>query len=283
MIKLGLIGYPLGHSMSAIIQKAAFESCGLDGEYEILETEPELLVDRVKFLKSRGYAGFNVTIPLKVPITLFLDEVDSISNQAGCANTVKVMPNLSLYGYNTDVYGFSAAIPTNVKNELKGSKVAILGNGGASRAVAVALGNIGVKQLDFYVRNIINASTMVNIVRENFPNIKIELKQIQHIYDLSDYKMLVNTTPLGMRGKAMGLSPVDEKAMKTLKPDAVIYDIVYNPIKTEFINIAQKLGLQTIGGLDMLVYQAAKAFEIWTGKYPDTQNMKIAALESLAV
>ena len=106
MTKLGLIGYPLSHSMSAVIQEEALKSVGLEGSYEILETEPEDLIDRVKFLKSRGYEGFNVTIPLKVPITLFLDQVDNISNMAGCANTVKIMSDKSLFGYNTDVLRF---------------------------------------------------------------------------------------------------------------------------------------------------------------------------------
>lgn len=282
MIKLGLIGYPLSHSMSAVIHNAAFKSCGIEGEYEILETDPELLIDRIKFLKSRGFTGFNVTIPLKVPITLFLDQVDNLTNQVGCANTVKIMPDKSLYGYNTDVYGFIKAIPTDVQTKLNGAKVAILGNGGAARAAAVALCQLKVSQIDFYVRNIINASNMINIVRENFPNVKINSFQIQHVDDLSSYSMLVNTTPVGMRGKAMGLSPVNESAIKTMSKDAVVYDIVYNPIKTTLIELAQANNIQTINGLDMLVYQAAKAFEIWTGKKPDASLMKIAALECLA-
>lgn len=281
MIKLALIGYPLSHSMSAVIHNTALKSCGIEGEYEILETEPESLIDRIKFLKSRGFEGFNVTIPLKVPITLFLDQVDNITNFAGCANTVKIMPDKSLQGYNTDVYGFIQAIPGDIQSNLEGSKVAILGNGGAARAAAVALGQLKVSQIDFYVRNIINASNMVSIVRENFPNIKINSYQIQHIENLSDYKMLVNTTPVGMRGKAMGLSPINESSIKTMTNDSVIYDIVYNPIKTTLLELAQANNIQTINGLDMLIFQAAKAFEIWTGKKPDTNLMKIAALESL--
>ena len=179
-------------------------------------------------------------------------------------------------------YGFTEAIPTEFKQNLKNSKVAILGNGGAARAAAVGLAQLGVEQIDFYVRNIINASNMVNIVRENFPKVNINSKQIQHITDLSIYKMLVNTTPIGMRGKAMGLSPVEESTIKTMQKDSIVYDIVYNPIKTALLEMAQIHNLQTINGLDMLVFQAAKAFEIWTGKKPDTCKMKIAALENLA-
>lgn len=282
MIKLGLIGYPLSHSISAYIHKAALESVNLEGEYEILETDPEDLIDRVKFLKSRGYLGFNVTIPLKVPITLFLDQVDEISNISGCSNVVKIMPDRSLYGYNTDVYGFVQAIPKDFRTSLKDKKIAVFGNGGAARAVAVGLASLKVKEIDFYVRNIINASNTISIIRKNFPEIKINSKQLQNINDLSGYAMLVNTTPIGMRGKAMGLSPLEESAAKTLSKDALVYDIVYNPIKTELIKQAENLGVQTVGGLDMLVFQAAKAFEIWTGKTPDVNKMKIAALESLA-
>ncbi len=281
MIKLGLIGYPLSHSMSAVIHNEAFKSCGIEGTYEILETDPESLIDQIKFLKSRNFTGFNVTIPLKVPITLFLDQVDNITNQAGCANTVKILPDKSLAGYNTDVYGFIKAIPMDVQSALQGKKVAILGNGGAARAAAVALAQLKVGQVDFYVRNIINASNMVSIVRENFPNIEINTFQIQHLENLSKYSMLVNTTPIGMRGKAMGLSPIPESAIKTLDKNATVYDIVYNPIKTALLEMAQDNGLRTINGLDMLIYQAEKAFEIWTGHTPDTKLMKIAALESL--
>ena len=122
---------------------------------------------------------------------------------------------------------------------------------------------------------------MVNAVRENFPNVQMECKQIDNLRDLSNYKILVNTTPIGMRSKAMGISPIDEEIIKTMNPDSIVYDIVYNPLKTELIKIAKKHGIKTIQGLDMLIYQGAKAFEIWTGKKPDTQLMKIAALEEM--
>ena len=282
MIKLGLIGYPLSHSLSAVIYKAAFEDLGIEASYEILETEPENLVDMVKFLKSREYTGFNVTIPHKVPITLFLTQVDNIANIAGCANTVKIMPDKSLYGYNTDVYGFQKAIDEKIQKNISGSKVAILGNGGASRACAIALGLLGAAQIDFYVRNIINASSMVNTIRENFPHIKVDLYQLQSARDLSKYYMLVNATPLGMRGKAMDLSPVSEDALKTMPKDSVVYDIVYNPMKTILVEMAKKHNLTVITGLDMLIHQAVKAIEIWTGKKANPDLMKIAALESLA-
>ena len=184
MYKLGLIGYPLGHSISAVIQKAGFESIGESGTYEILETPQDYLIERVKDLKVNGYDGFNVTIPLKVPISLFLDEIDETANVAGCANTVKIMPDRSFKGYNTDIYGFWAALPKNV--DLTDKTGGIIGTGGASRAATVGLIQAGVKEINYYSRNIINASEMINSMRSTFPEIKFNSYQVQMIRDLSD-------------------------------------------------------------------------------------------------
>ncbi|MBQ3641141.1 shikimate dehydrogenase [bacterium] len=281
MYKFGLIGYPLSHSMSKVIQEAALKSIDAEGSYDLLETEQEDLVTRLKYLRSNGFNGFNVTIPLKVPITLFLSGVDNVANVAGSANTIKVLEDSSMYGYNTDVYGFVEAIPKDFRKELEGKEVAVLGNGGAARAVAVGLCILKVKKINFYARNIINASEMVERIRMSFPEVDMNCWQIESLKDLSAYKMLVNTTPIGMRGKAMGLSPIEEKVLKTMDKDSVVYDIVYNPLKTELIKYAKKNGIKTIQGLDMLIYQGAKAFEIWTGKKPDILKMKIAALEEM--
>lgn len=282
MYKFGLIGYPLSHSMSKIIHEAAFKSVNLEGSYEILETKQEDLVSRLKFLKANGYLGFNVTIPLKVPVTLFLSGVDNVANVAGSANTIKILPDLTMYGYNTDVYGFVEAIPEDFRNEIAGKPVAVLGNGGAARAVGVGLSILKAGRIDFFARNIINASEMVNTLRANFKDVEMNCKQIENLKDLSEYKLLVNTTPIGMRSKAMGLSPIDEEIVKTMNKDGAVYDIVYNPLKTELIKLAKKHNIKTIQGLDMLIYQGAKAFEIWTGKRPDVLKMKLAALEEMA-
>ena len=281
MYKFGLIGYPLSHSMSKVIQEAAFKSIGAEGTYEIMETEQEDLISRLKYIRANKFNGFNVTIPLKVPITLFLSGVDNVANVVGSANTIKIMEDSSLFGYNTDVYGFVEAIPEEIRKEIENSEVAILGSGGAARAVGVGIAILKAKKIDFYARNIINASEMVSGLRENFPNTQMNCKQIESIKDLSQYKMLVNSTPIGMKSKAMGLSPIDEDIVKTMKKDSIVYDIVYNPLKTELIKYAKKHGIKTIQGLDMLIYQGAKAFEIWTGKKPDVLKMKIAALEAM--
>lgn len=277
--KFGLIGYPLGHSLSKIIHEAGFKSLGIDATYEILETPPDSLVDRIKFLKSNGYKGFNVTIPLKLPVSLFVNEVDKFADLARAVNTVYIDADKSLRAYNTDVSGFKRAIPKDV--DLRGKSIGILGTGGAAHAACVALSEMGVKRMDFFTRNIPNSIDLMNYVRRQFPSINFDVYQIENIRNLSEYDMLVNATPIGMLGKSGDMMPIEENALKTLKLDAIVYDVIYNPKKTVLIKAAQKLNLRTITGLDMLIYQAVAAQEIWFGNTPDFKDMKIAALEAL--
>ncbi len=280
--KFALIGYPLGHSLSKIIHEAAFKSLGIEAVYEILETPPDDLVDRIKFLKTNGFKGFNVTIPLKLPVSLFVDEVDKYADLARAVNTVYVEADKSLKAYNTDVIGFKRAIPSDI--DLRGKKVAILGTGGAAHAACVALTECGVKEIAFFTRNIPNSIELMNYVRRKFPSIDFNVYQIQNIRSLEEYSMLVNTTPIGMLGKAGDMSPVELSALQTLMHDALVYDVIYNPKKTVLIKSAEKLGLRTITGLDMLIYQATAAQEIWFGRQIGIdvfKDMKIAALENL--
>lgn len=281
--KLGLIGYHLSHSISAVIQKEGLKSLCVDGTYEVLETAPEELISRIKFLKANDYNGFNVTIPLKVPMALFLDHVDKSADVSGCVNTIKILPDKTFFGYNTDIYGFQKAIPAGILPELQGAGVSILGTGGASRAAAVGFIELGVKQISFYSRNIINSSTMVNYLRKAFPDISFKLYQIQSSGELYNSAMIVNTTPIGMKGNSADQFPLGLEVLSKLDKDTVVYDVIYNPTKTLLLKKAEEFGLKTINGLDMLIHQAAKSLEIWTGKLPDTDKMKIAALENLGV
>ncbi len=278
-VKFGLIGHPLGHSLSGIIHSAAMKSVGVKGEYLLFDTDPEYLIDQVKYFKSQNFLGFNVTIPFKVPITLFLDDVDNLANLISSVNTVKITSDRRLIGYNTDVYGFKNAIPSDF--DLKQKKIALIGLGGASRAILAAFSQIDVECVDVYVRNVINANEFLSNFRINFPNLKVNLFQMQNLKTLEHYKMLVNATPVGMRGHSMDLSPVGEALLETFDKTGIVYDIIYNPVKTKLIKDSINLGIRTINGLDMLVFQAAKAFEIWTGLSPDVKLMKIAALEQM--
>ncbi len=279
MEKFGLIGYPLGHSMSAVIHNAGFKSIGVNGSYDILETAPENLVDRIKYLKRENYGGFNVTIPHKVPVALFVDEVDKYADVTGAINTVKINPDKSLKGYNTDVIGFKNAISD--ERDLNGKTGAILGTGGASRAAVMGLSEKGVTEIGIYTRSIPNSMDYMAYVRRKFPNITFNVYQIDRMRDLSKYDILVNTTPIGMLGKAADMTPIEENVLKTLPANAIVYDIIYNPKKTILLKIAEKSGYKTINGIDMLVHQAVAAQNIWLGKKPDFMTMKLALLENL--
>lgn len=279
MKKFGLIGYPLGHSLSAVIHKAGFKSLGIEASYEILETPPDELVDRVKFFKRNDYDGFNVTIPLKLPISLFVQEVDKYADIAGAVNTVKINSDKTFKGYNTDAMGFKKAIPQNL--DFSGANVALLGTGGASRAAVLALSELGVKYIGVYTRNIPNAMDYMAYMRRKFPQIEFESHQIDLVRDLSKYQLLVNTTPIGMLGRSADMTPIEENVLRTMPANSTVYDVIYNPKKTILLKLAEKLGYNTINGLDMLVYQAVAAQEIWFGQTPDFNAMKIAALENL--
>lgn len=279
MNKFGLIGYPLGHSLSPVIHKAGFESLGVNATYDILETPPEDLVDRVKFLKRENYTGFNVTIPLKLPISLFVQDVDKYADIAGAVNTVKINADKTLSAFNTDALGFKKAIPSEIN--LAGKTAAVLGTGGASRAAVLGLSDLGISEIGVYTRNIPNAMDYMAYMRRKFPQITFTSYQIDAVRDLSKYDILVNTTPIGMQGVSADMTPVEENVLKTLSDGAVVYDVIYNPKKTILLKDAEKLGYRTINGLDMLVYQAIAAQEIWFGRTPDFNAMKIAALENL--
>lgn len=276
--KLGLIGYPLGHSMSPILYETALKQFHLKGSYELLPTEAEDLITRIKQLRRDKYFGFNVTIPHKVPTTLFLSRYDQFINVVGAVNTVKIEEDSSLIGYNTDVLGFIKPLE---EYSLKDKKAAVIGTGGASRAIIAGLNELGIKKIDIYTRNVINSHDFVELIRQKFPTIEIKAIQTSLMQSLEDVDILVNTTPIGMKNFDENNSPVEDSAMESLPIDAIVYDIVYNPLRTALISKAVKFNKNHITGLDMLVAQACYAFEIWTGKTPDFNLLKNAALEKM--
>lgn len=275
-MKLALIGYPLEHSLSPILYKAAFEDLGITGEYNLLPTESEDLITQIKYLRRNKYFGFNVTIPHKVPLTLFLSRFDEYVNMTGAVNCVKIEEDSSLSGYNTDVWGFSEAI-NDV--DLTGKKAAILGSGGAARAVCAGLYKKGISKIDIYTRNVINSKEVFETLRNRFDKIEINAIQTSLMESMEDVDILINTTPLGMRKFDESNCAVEDKQIESLGDNAIVYDIVYNPLRTPLISKAIKYNKKFVCGLDMLVYQAQKAVEIWTGKKPDAKIMKIKALE----
>lgn len=276
MLKLGITGYPLGHSLSPVMHNAALKELGIDGSYVVLETPPEELEERVNYLKEENFRGFNVTIPHKVEIIKFLDETDDFSKAIGAVNTVVIDENKKLYGYNTDVYGFVTAIPEELRKNLKGKKAAVFGSGGAARAVIAGLMEIGMQKISIFARNQQKSEELKNIF-----DIEIKILELKENIDLSEFSIVINTTPLGMQGANEKISPVNKDSILTLPADAIVYDIVYKPSKTKFLDYADKRGLKTINGIEMLILQGVKGFELWTGKQAPVEIMRKALKEIL--
>ena len=278
MYKLALIGYPLGHSLSPVLYKAAFEDIEIDGQYELLPVESEDLISKIKYLRSQKYYGFNVTIPHKVPLTLFLSKFDEYVNMTGSVNCVKIEQDSSLSGYNTDVCGLVEAIK-NV--DLKGKHAVVFGTGGAARAICAGLYAKNIGKIDIYTRNVIDSKETIETLRKRFDKVEINAIQLSLMDTFEDVDILVNTTPLGMKNFEDDSCIVKDKQIESLPDNAIVYDIVYNPLKTPLISKAIKYNKKYVCGLDMLVYQAQKATEIWFDKKPDAKIMKIRALEEL--
>lgn len=280
-IKLALIGYPLGHSLSPILHNCAFEELSINGSYELLPTKSEDLINQIKNLKRNKYFGFNVTIPHKVPVSLFLSKYDENVNITGSVNTVKIEEDMSLSGFNTDVSGFYKALPKDV--DLKGKKAAVIGTGGASRAICAGLFKAGISEIDIYARNLINSKETIETLRNRFDKIKIQAMQLSLMEHLEDVNIVVNTTPLGMRNYNEEGSPLNDEQVESLPSDAIVYDIVYNPLKTILISKAIRYNKKYVLGIDMLIHQAIDAFEIWTGEKPDFKTLKIKVLEEFLI
>ena len=271
--KLAIIGNPLSHSVSPAMQEAALLSADLEGSYEKFETKLENLPETINYFKENNFSGFNITIPYKTEILKYLDETDCNAQKIGAVNTVKITPDKKLIGYNTDVYGFYSSL----KKENLYDNAVLIGCGGAALAVVFGLEQAGCKNLTVYARNIDKANSFINGIK-NKTVIKLSAQKLENLKDISTADIIINATPLGTKGENQDKMPVSEEIFSTAKKTTIAYDLVYNPAKTLFLKSAEKYGLKAINGLDMLVLQGAKAFEIWTGKQPNIDKMKSSIL-----
>lgn len=251
----GLIGYPLGHSMSAVIHKELFRISKVDASYSMIEIEPEKLNDRFnEELKSLN--GFNVTIPHKINIIPNLDELSTKAKLFGSVNTVDIQDGRTI-GHNTDCSGFLRAL--EMADIKLGGRVLLCGSGGVARMIAFeavladADLTIAVRESDLDAGNTIRQEIKDKLGKEAKV---ILLQDAEEGYDL-----IVNGTPVGMYPN-IDACPLDEKIIKSA---GAVFDVIYNPIETKFIKYAKDAGIKYSGGLSMLVWQAAVAEEIWNG------------------
>ena len=263
----GIFGYPVKHSLSPLMQNAAFREAGVDAVYVPFEVEPENLKEAVDGVRALGIKGLNVTVPHKERIVEHLDYLSEEAELLGAVNTVK-NENGELTGYNTDAEGFlRSLIEEGV--ELEGKKALMFGAGGAARAVGYALLKGGVSFLYIVNRNFQRAREVGELLGKRGNVLVFPLKESTVETLLKEVDLIVNTTSVGMK-------PEDPHLFDYSKiPERIaVVDIIYNPPETPLLKAAKERGCKTVNGLGMLVHQGAVAFEIWTGKKAPVETMR---------
>ncbi|MEM2342106.1 MAG: shikimate dehydrogenase [Candidatus Bathyarchaeia archaeon] len=273
-----IIGYPVNHSLSPIIQNAAFQHLGLDCVYVAFNVRPERLKEAILGIKSLGIQGLNVTMPYKISIIQYLDELDEDARKVGSVNTV-INVNNKLIGYTTDGIGALNAL-RYAGIDPSGKKIVILGAGGASRSISFTLARYA-NELIILNRTLEKAESLVNDIAK-FLGMGINVKACSFTdenlrRELEDADILINATSIGMK-------PNDhETPVKRdfLRGGLVVFDIIYEPLETRLLGEAKSVGAKTIDGLSMLIHQGAVSFEIWTGLKAPIEIMREAALRKI--
>ncbi|MBU1002490.1 MAG: shikimate dehydrogenase [Proteobacteria bacterium] len=262
----GIIGHPLGHTMSPALHNWAFGELGIAGEYRAFPTPPEELSEFMAQVRELPLSGLSVTIPHKLAVGNFLDGVSERVSKVGATNTL-YWQGKRLLGENTDVYGFMAPL-TQLATRPKSALV--LGAGGAARAVVAGLLEIGVPEIVISNRNAHKAEGLAAEFAVS----------VQDWDERSGFEteLIINSTPLGMLGERVGQNPLPEGLC--LSPHQTLYDLVYNPVRTKFLQQGEAQGCRTIDGLTMFVHQAVEQFRLWTGQTFDLGQARklIAAL-----
>ena len=265
----GILGYPVGHSLSPQMYKAAFESAGfINYNYIPLQVQAGKLFMAVEALKGLEFRGVNVTIPHKTIISKYLDAIDSDALVIGAVNTV-INDGGILTGYNTDVAGFLSALKeANFLPE--DCHAVILGAGGAARAILWGLCKKRAALITIGARNPQKAQNLANDFLsygavQSFDWNSEDFKEMIQTADI-----LINTTPLGMFPLVDDMPPVD---LKLLPEGALVYDVIYNPAETKLLKTARELGFPTLNGVSMLLLQGQEAYRLFTGEIPDMEIM----------
>lgn len=284
MIKLGLAGYPLGHSLSPAIHTAALQTCGLEGSYSLFPVSPDDkrgLDDLLQRVRRGDITGLNVTIPHKQKVIEFLDELTPAAQAIRAVNTIYMRDN-KLIGDNTDAPGFLSDLKKFLTTETPrhgGFNALILGAGGSARAVVYALLNDG-WTISLCARRLEQAQQLADsFANYQFPITIYHLSNLQTNLQspISNLALIINTTPLGMSPN-IDQSPWPDNF--PFPPHAAIYDLVYNPRETKLVKDARAQGLPATTGLGMLIKQATLAFETWTGCHPSSEIMRTSVEQS---
>jgi len=273
---LGLIGYPVAHSLSPGMHRAAFDALGIEAHYVLWETQPGGLAQRIASLRFAGILGANVTIPYKEHVVSMVDECDALAAHIGAVNTI-VNRGGRLVGYNTDAPGFTRALAEFAAFDCPAKKAVILGTGGAARAAAVGLLENGVGEVILLGRNEKHLQNVLNHLR----TLTAKLHGITRVYGallespessrfLTTADLLVNATPVGLKADDTTLL-LD---VNMLPATALVMDMIFNPPLTPLLRAARAHGCRAVNGLSMLLYQGALAFELWTDRHAPIEVMR---------
>ncbi len=269
---VGIIGHPIKHSFSPQMHNMCFQEQGLNYIYLPFDVPTSNLKDALKSMNVLGIRGLNVTLPHKEKIIQFMDHVSEEASTVGAVNTI-VNEGNQLFGYNTDINGIVESL-TPYKDEIAKSTVTVIGAGGAARSVLYAL----IRHFKVDKINIINRTEERTeaikdyfIDKMRFENIKtFELMAKENLPQFQESKLIINTTSIGM---APNIEDTPTEIKESFNSSQIVFDLIYNPIKTKFIEIAESQGATVINGLKMFVVQGAKSFELWTGNKMDTNLM----------
>ena len=265
-MKFAVIGHPIAHSLSPVMHEANFSALGRDDTYEALDIPPEQFDDIKDIIASRNLDGFNITIPHKERILPYLDDIDVQARDLGAVNTVKIVDGQWI-GYNTDGIGYVKGLQS-VYPDLANAYILILGAGGASKGIANVLDHVVKPKL-----------SVANRTMQRFDNWDLDVNKLtlqQAEAHLSEFDIIINTTPAGMssnRDVVISLDQLDERTL--------VSDIIYTPSKTAFLLQAEANGNEIYNGLDMFINQGAESFRIWTGEAPNTEAMKQTVIKHL--
>ncbi len=272
MKKAFVTGWPVSQSKSPLLHGYWLKQYSIDGSYEAIAINPEMFSEFLKELPSSGFAGGNITIPHKETAFSGIECCDEISELIGAVNTIWVEEGRS-HATNTDAYGFMANMEQYAPDWRNNDKATVLGAGGASRAVIVALIQAGFSEIRIANRTLERAQSLAD--RFGSTTSAHCLDATDELY--FDTDLLVNTTSLGMDAKNVGSIPV----LDNLPQHALVTDIVYKPLNTPLLQKAKERGLAVVDGLGMLLHQAVPGFEKWFGKRPEvTQQLREHLLES---
>jgi len=275
-LMFGVIGDPIRHSKSPVMLNRAFRETGINGAYAAYHVVPERLEQAIAGVRGLGFRGLNVTIPHKVEVMKYLDEISEGARAAGAVNTI-VNENGRLIGYNTDGIGYVRSLKEEAEPDLSGKTIVVLGAGGAARGILWALAQEGPAAVFVANRTEARAAELAASFPAELGISTVPWSGLQSVAVEAD--VVINTTSVGM-------SPnVDELPMDPawMKPGAVASDLIYNPLKTAFLSGAEERGCRIHGGLGMFIYQGAYAFEYWTGQPAPVAAMREVVLASFTI